>query len=52
MSAGSDNHTASNVRMLGGMQSKTPIADEEEYISLFRAGELTIFCEKNPMRAD
>ena len=51
-SAGSDNHTASNVRMLGGMQSKTPIADEEEYISLFRAGELTIFCEKNPMRAD
>ena len=51
-SAGSDNHNASGQRMLGGMQSKTPIADEEEYISLFRAGELTTFCEKNPMYED
>ena len=48
--AGSDNHSASAHPLLGGMQSATPIVDEADFIFRFRAGELSTFCEKNPLK--
>ena len=40
--SGSDNHTAGAQKRLGGMRAKTPIADEADFISRFRKGELLL----------
>ncbi|MBO5098884.1 MAG: hypothetical protein J6C16_01805 [Clostridia bacterium] len=46
--AGSDNHSAEEHPLLGGMQSETPIINEQDFIEKYRAGKLNTFCEKNP----
>ena len=50
--AGSDNHGGIIHPVLGCVKSKTPIIDETDFISKFRAGELEIHCEKNPFVED
>ena len=44
--AGSDNHLGKNQPNLAGMQSERPIADEKDFISAAKAGELEIFTLK------
>lgn len=41
--AGSDNHNASRQIKLGGMQSSTPIIDEQDFISRVKSGDITPF---------
>lgn len=41
--AGSDNHTGSDKKILAGMCSETPIANEADFISRIRNGEMKIF---------
>lgn len=41
--AGSDNHIGSKQKTFGGMQSKTPINSEKEFISAMKDGKLQIF---------
>ena len=48
--AGTDNHQAGKHPQLGGMQCKTPVVDEEDFIAKFRAGELCTFLEDNPLK--
>ena len=43
--AGSDNHSGSACRKLGGVQTKTPVTDAQDFIAKFYAGELEIFSE-------
>lgn len=37
--AGSDNHSASGERLLGGVQFETPLRDEADYVERIKAGE-------------
>lgn len=48
--AGTDNHQAAKHSLLGGMQCKAPVEDEADFIAKFRRGELTTFCEENPLK--
>lgn len=41
--AGSDNHQGSAQRMLGGMESPTPIIDEADFAARVKSGEITPF---------
>ncbi len=41
--AGSDNHSASGERLLGGVQFETPLRDEADYVARIKAGEGTLF---------
>lgn len=41
--AGSDNHSAARQTILGGMQSKTPISDEIDFIEQVKNGEMIPF---------
>ncbi len=43
--SGSDNHRAGEQRILGGMQSRTPIESEADFIDRFRKGELILITE-------
>jgi hypothetical protein len=40
--SGSDNHNAGAQRLLGGMQSQSPITSEKDFIERYRKGELTL----------
>lgn len=42
--AGSDNHSAARQTCLGGMQSKTPIKDEADFVLRVKSGEIVPFC--------
>ena len=50
--AGSDNHSASRAKRLGGVECDTPIESEAHFIELVKAGKTQIFVEKNPMRKE
>ena len=41
--AGSDNHSAGNRTRLAGVCSETPIGDVNEFITMFKSGEMSIF---------
>lgn len=41
--AGSDNHIAGGLNVLAGMESDTPIKDEEDFISRIKSGKMRIF---------
>ena len=41
--AGTDNHTAGVRNVLGGMQSDTPIIDEQDFIARVKSGEIVPF---------
>ena len=41
--AGTDNHTAGVRNVLGGMQSETPIIDEQDFIARVKSGEIVPF---------
>lgn len=41
--AGSDNHTAGNVKNLGGLQCTTPLRDEADFVQRFKKGEMELF---------
>ena len=43
--AGSDNHLGAAQKRLAGVESDTPIVDENDFISRIRAGTLRLFCE-------
>lgn len=45
--AGSDNHTAGNVKRLAGMISNEPIVDEADFIRHVFADDMTLFLEDN-----
>jgi len=45
--AGSDNHKGAEQHRLAGMCAKRSIADEADFISAYRRGELEIFTEEN-----
>ena len=46
--AGSDNHVGGAIKCLGGMQSAEPIADELDFVSRVKQGELSVFSIENP----
>ncbi len=41
--AGSDNHRASEHKMLAGMCSKTPILDEQDFVERVKDGKMSVF---------
>ena len=41
--AGSDNHTAGKKMLLGGMQSKTPVIDEQDFVARVKSGDIQPF---------
>ena len=41
--AGTDNHRASKQLRFGGMQSSTPIIDEQDFVFRVKNGEMTPF---------
>ena len=41
--AGSDNHLSYRQKSLGGMQSDTPILDEQDFVARVKSGEITHF---------
>ncbi|MBQ7247696.1 MAG: PHP domain-containing protein [Lachnospiraceae bacterium] len=45
--AGSDNHHASQIARLAGVDCSRPLDSVEDFIAAVRAGDLTIFCEEN-----
>lgn len=46
--AGSDNHKAGRQLNLGGMQSKTPIANEQDFVERVKNGEMELLYLTNP----
>lgn len=44
--AGSDNHSAGDRTVFGGMQSDTPLVDEADFISRVKSGEMTPFVRR------
>jgi len=47
--AGSDNHVGAARPNLGGMESETPVMDENDFVSKVLNGEMQIFKMKNPL---
>lgn len=47
--AGSDNHVGPKIKQLAGMMSKQPINNENDFISMVKNGEMTLFTEPNPL---
>ena len=47
VTAGSDNHFASRINRLGGMESETPINSVQDFIDAVRNGTMTLFCRVN-----
>lgn len=45
--AGTDNHTAGQKNILGGMCSRTPILDEQDFVNRVKSGEMKPFRIKN-----
>ena len=41
--AGSDNHCASEHKLLAGMCSKTPILDEQDFVERVKDGKMSVF---------
>lgn len=44
--AGSDNHVAEKISFLGGMQSETPVRDENDFVCRVKSGEIKPFFKK------
>ena len=40
--SGTDNHVADKKKVLGGMQSPTPIIDEADFVRRVLSGEITV----------
>ena len=44
--AGSDNHCVGNSSKLAGMWADTPVADEQDFVSRIKEGQMNVFAEK------
>lgn len=47
--AGSDNHTGARKKSLAGVETETPIVDEQDFIERVQTGNVNIFTMKNPL---
>jgi len=47
--AGSDNHSAEKIKMLGGMESDMPILSEKEFVDMVLAEKMRAFIQENPI---
>lgn len=41
--AGSDNHAGNNVKRLAGIETSSPLLDEQDFISRVKSGDITLF---------
>lgn len=47
--AGSDNHTAEQVKELAGVQTERPVRDEKDFVAMAKNGKLTLFRRRNDL---